>query len=124
MPRTLVAVGTARDASMLVTTRAAGPRSATTSAVTGLGGGAGGESVGGLVGVDEVAVDGGAVKRRLVFGGEDGLVVAPKFVPTWLRAWEDLVLHFAFSSFLQEIDLDSIARRYPWLTPNKADRAS
>ena len=51
---------------------------------------------------------------------EDGLVVAPKFVPTWLRAWEDLVLHFAFSSFLQEIDLDSISRRYPWLTPNKA----
>jgi hypothetical protein len=41
-----------------------------------------------------------------------------------LRAWEDLVLHFAFSSFLQEIDLDSIAKRYPWLGSNKAARAS
>ena len=45
----------------------------------------------------------------------EGLLVAPRFVPSWLRSWDDLVVHFAFSSFLQEIDLRAIERRYPWL---------
>lgn len=46
---------------------------------------------------------------------EEGLLVAPRYVPSWLRSWDDLVVHFAFSSFLQEIDLRDIERRYPWL---------
>lgn len=46
---------------------------------------------------------------------EEGLLAPPTFVPAWLRSWDDLVVHFAFSSFLQEIDLAVIERRHPWL---------
>lgn len=45
----------------------------------------------------------------------EGLLAAPRFVPSWVRRWDDLVAHFAFTSFLSEIDLGFVARRYAWL---------
>jgi uncharacterized protein (TIGR02421 family) len=44
-----------------------------------------------------------------------GLLEEPVFVPGWVRRWDDLLTHFAFTSFLTEIDLAVVARRYPWL---------
>jgi uncharacterized protein (TIGR02421 family) len=46
---------------------------------------------------------------------EDGVLEPPEFVPSWLRRWDDLVLYFAFSSFLQEVDLKAVQRRHPWV---------
>lgn len=45
----------------------------------------------------------------------DGLLAAPKYMPSWIKRWDDLVAHFAFSSFLAEIDLKFVATRYRWL---------
>lgn len=46
---------------------------------------------------------------------EDGILAPPRYVPSWLKRWDDLVAHFAFSSFLGEIDLAFVARKYTWL---------
>lgn len=46
---------------------------------------------------------------------ERGLLARPVLVPSWLRRWDDLLAHFAFASFLGEIDLGFVAKRYPWL---------
>ena len=51
----------------------------------------------------------------LVSLADDGLLAPPAFLPGWLRRWDDLLTHFTFSSFLNQIDLDFIARRHPWL---------
>lgn len=45
----------------------------------------------------------------------DGLLEPPTHRPTWLRHWDDVVTHFAFTSFLAEIDLGFVERKYPWL---------
>jgi uncharacterized protein (TIGR02421 family) len=45
---------------------------------------------------------------------EDGALAPPEYLPSWLRRWDDLVLYFAFSSFLQEVDLRAVQRRHPW----------
>ncbi len=46
---------------------------------------------------------------------DDGLLVPPTFEPGWLRRWDDLLVHFAFSSFLAEMDLRFAERRHAWL---------
>jgi hypothetical protein len=45
---------------------------------------------------------------------EEGTLAPPEHLPSWLRRWDDLVLYFAFSSFLQEVDLKAVERRHPW----------
>ena len=42
----------------------------------------------------------------------NGLVAPPRHVPTWLRNWDELVAYFAFTSFLNEIDLPPLERRF------------
>lgn len=44
-----------------------------------------------------------------------GLLEPPVYVPGWVRRRSDLLTHFAFTSFLTEIDLRVVAKRYPWL---------
>ncbi|HTJ81339.1 MAG TPA: hypothetical protein VL400_06430, partial [Polyangiaceae bacterium] len=46
---------------------------------------------------------------------DDGLLVGPTYVPGWLRKWDDLLTHFAFSRALAEIDLGHVAKRFAWL---------
>jgi uncharacterized protein (TIGR02421 family) len=46
---------------------------------------------------------------------DDGLLGPPTFEPGWLRRWDDLLVHFAFSSFLGEIDLAFAKSRHAWL---------
>lgn len=58
--------------------------------------------------------------RWLVALRDDGLVDAPKFRPSWLRRWDDLVAHFAFSSFLAEIDLGTVRKRNRWIDARKS----
>lgn len=45
----------------------------------------------------------------------DGLLAPPRYIPSWLRRWDDLLAHFAFTSFLGEIDLTHVAKRHAWL---------
>lgn len=52
-----------------------------------------------------------------------GILVAPTHRPTWLRHWNDVVTHFAFTSFLSEVDLAFVQRRYPWLGRRADDPA-
>lgn len=47
---------------------------------------------------------------------EDGVLAPPTHRPTWLRHYGDVVTHFAFTSFLAEVDMAFVARKYPWLT--------
>jgi uncharacterized protein (TIGR02421 family) len=63
--------------------------------------------VSGRLALDEV--------EPLVALADDGLLAPPAFVPGWLRRWDDLLTHFTFSSFLNQIDLDFVAKRHPWL---------
>ncbi|NUP06082.1 MAG: DUF1704 domain-containing protein [Polyangiaceae bacterium] len=53
--------------------------------------------------------------EALVALREQGLLAPPVFVPSWLRRWDDLLAHFAFTSFLSEIDLAFVAQRHAWL---------
>jgi uncharacterized protein (TIGR02421 family) len=46
---------------------------------------------------------------------DDGVLAPPVHRPSWLRRWEDLLTHFAFTSFLAEIDLGHVAKRYGYL---------
>jgi uncharacterized protein (TIGR02421 family) len=46
---------------------------------------------------------------------DDGVLAPPVHRPSWLRRWEDLLTHFAFTSFLAEIDLGHVAKRYAYL---------
>jgi len=46
---------------------------------------------------------------------DEGRLAPPKYQPSWLRRWGDLLAHFAFSSFLAEIDLHFVARKHAWL---------
>lgn len=41
-----------------------------------------------------------------------GLVTRPKLLPRWLREWETLLPYFAFTSFLDGIDLRPVEERY------------
>lgn len=63
--------------------------------------------VSGRLALDEV--------EPLVSLADDGLLAPPTFAPSWLRRWDDLLTHFAFSSFLNQIDLEHVAKRHPWL---------
>ncbi len=53
--------------------------------------------------------------RALVSLRDDGIIEPPTYRPAWLRRWDDLLTHFAFTSFLTEIDLKFVAKRYAWL---------
>jgi uncharacterized protein (TIGR02421 family) len=46
---------------------------------------------------------------------QDGVLAPPVHIPSWARRFDDLVAHFAFTSFLDEIDLETVARRHSWL---------
>ena len=59
--------------------------------------------------------------RWLVALRDDGLVEPPRLRPSWLRRWDDLVAHFAFSSFLAEIDLQTVRKRNRWIEARKSD---
>ena len=41
-----------------------------------------------------------------------GLLSRPRWRPRWLRDWETLLPHFAFSSFVEGIDLVPVEARY------------
>lgn len=43
---------------------------------------------------------------------EDGTLERPAHVPSWLRNWDALVPYFGFTSFLNEIDLPPLERRF------------
>jgi uncharacterized protein (TIGR02421 family) len=51
----------------------------------------------------------------------EGLLAPPKYLPGWLTRWDDLLAHFAFTSFLGEIDLGFVARRHAWLERARGD---
>ncbi len=53
-----------------------------------------------------------------------GLLEPPKYLPSWLRRWDDVLTHFAFTSFLSEVDMAFVRRRFPWLAkaPHDTDR--
>lgn len=51
---------------------------------------------------------------------DEGLIAPPRYRPAWLRRWEDLVAHFAFSSFLAEIDLGTVRKRNRWIERRKS----
>lgn len=51
-----------------------------------------------------------------------GLLDSPAHLPSWLRRWEDVLTHFAFTSFLGEINLDYVERRYPWIAARASRR--
>ncbi len=53
--------------------------------------------------------------EALVALRSEGILDAPEYVPSWVRRWDDLLTHFAFTSFLTEIDLRFVADRYRWL---------
>lgn len=42
----------------------------------------------------------------------NGLLTPPRHLPSWLRNWEELVAYFAFTSFLNEIELPPLERRF------------
>ncbi|MFO0617268.1 MAG: DUF1704 domain-containing protein [Polyangiaceae bacterium] len=58
--------------------------------------------------------------RWLVALRDEGLVAPPRYRPSWLRRWDDLVAHFAFSSFLAEIDLQTVRKRNRWIDVRKS----
>jgi hypothetical protein len=41
-----------------------------------------------------------------------GILSRPKWRPRWLRQWDTLLPHFAFTSFLDGIDLGPVEERY------------
>jgi uncharacterized protein (TIGR02421 family) len=43
---------------------------------------------------------------------EEGVLEPPRHVPRWLAQWDALLPYFAFTSFLNEIDLPPLAARY------------
>ena len=47
---------------------------------------------------------------------DEGLVEAPRFLPGWLARWEALLPYFAFTSFLNELDLAPATERYSRLS--------
>ncbi len=42
----------------------------------------------------------------------EGVLTPPKFVPKWLDRWDTLLSYFAFTSFLNEIDLPPVEARH------------
>lgn len=46
---------------------------------------------------------------------KSGILAPPEYLPSWVRRRDDLLTHFAFTSFLAEIDLRYVAQRYKWL---------
>jgi uncharacterized protein (TIGR02421 family) len=46
---------------------------------------------------------------------KEGVLAPPEYLPSWVRRHDDLLTHFAFTSFLADIDLRFVSRRYPWL---------
>ncbi|NUO48791.1 MAG: DUF1704 domain-containing protein [Polyangiaceae bacterium] len=46
---------------------------------------------------------------------KEGVLAPPEYLPSWVRRHDDLLTHFAFTSFLADIDLRFVGQRYPWL---------
>ena len=60
--------------------------------------------VGGRVCLDDIAV---LAQLRAA-----GLLTRPKFLPRWLSSWETLLPFFAFTSFMDAVDLRPVEERY------------
>jgi uncharacterized protein (TIGR02421 family) len=46
---------------------------------------------------------------------EEGVLDPPALVPRWLERWDGLLAYFAFTSFLNEVDLEPVEARHPLL---------
>jgi uncharacterized protein (TIGR02421 family) len=53
---------------------------------------------------------------------DEGLLARPALVPRWLADWEGLLPYFAFTSFLQEIDLREVEARHREVLAAAQDR--
>ncbi|MFO0658315.1 MAG: DUF1704 domain-containing protein [Polyangiaceae bacterium] len=42
----------------------------------------------------------------------EGVLVEPVHLPGWVKRWDELLAYFAFTSFLNEVDLEPIERRH------------
>ena len=58
---------------------------------------------------------------REAFGEDAETVDALGDLFTRAERWDDLVAHFAFSSFLAEIDLQTVRKRNRWIEARKSD---
>lgn len=48
----------------------------------------------------------------LVWLSSEGLLVRPPYLPLWVKRRDDLLTHFAFTSFLEEVDLAATRSRF------------
>jgi uncharacterized protein (TIGR02421 family) len=46
---------------------------------------------------------------------EEGVLEPPALLPRWLERWDGLLAYFAFTSFLNEVDLEPVEERHPML---------
>lgn len=46
---------------------------------------------------------------------QQGVLDPPVLVPRWLQRWDGLIAYFAFTSFLNEVDLEPVEARHPLL---------
>lgn len=50
--------------------------------------------------------------HALVLLRREGVLQRPRYIPAWLARWDTLLPHFAFTSFLDTLDLASLRERY------------
>ena len=50
----------------------------------------------------------------------EGVLAPPRFVPSWLAHWDGLLAYFAFTSFLNEVDLAPVEERHKALLSRAA----
>jgi uncharacterized protein (TIGR02421 family) len=53
----------------------------------------------------------------------EGVLAPPRFVPSWLAHWDGLLAYFAFTSFLNEVDLAPVEERHKALLSRAASVA-
>jgi uncharacterized protein (TIGR02421 family) len=53
----------------------------------------------------------------------EGVLTPPRFVPSWLAHWDGLLAYFAFTSFLNEVDLAPVEERHKALLSRTASVA-
>lgn len=62
--------------------------------------------------------------EALVWLRAEGVLAAPRLVPRWVDRWDSLVSYFAFTSFLNEIDLPPVRARHHALIARLGEHTS
>src|SRR5450755_1429985 len=62
--------------------------------------------------------------EALLWLREEGVLTKPKLEPRWLERWDTLLSYFAFTSFLNEVDLPPVEARHKALVDRAMDLAA